>query len=29
MRLLLPVLGPIMRQREDHNLQAIKAALEP
>jgi uncharacterized protein YndB with AHSA1/START domain len=28
LRLLLPVLGPILRQREDRNLQAIKAALE-
>ena len=28
LRLLRPVLGPIMRQRENRNLQAIKAALE-
>lgn len=28
LRLLRPVLGPIMRRREDRNLQAIKAALE-
>jgi len=28
LRLLRPVLGPIMRQREDRNLQAVKAALE-
>jgi hypothetical protein len=28
LRLLLPVLGPIMRRREDRNLHAIKAALE-
>lgn len=28
LRLLLPVLGPIMRQREQRNLLAIKAVLE-
>jgi len=28
LRLLLPVLGPVMRRREDRNLHAIKAALE-
>jgi uncharacterized protein YndB with AHSA1/START domain len=28
LRLLRPVLGPIMRQRENRNLPAIKAALE-
>jgi hypothetical protein len=28
LRLLRPVLGPIMRRREQHNLRAIKLALE-
>jgi hypothetical protein len=28
LRFLMPVLGPIMRRREDRNLGAIKAALE-
>ena len=28
LRHLMPMLGPVMRQREDRNLGAIKAALE-
>jgi hypothetical protein len=28
LRLLLPVLGPIIRRREERNLRAIKLALE-
>jgi hypothetical protein len=28
LRLLRPVLGPIMRRREEHNLRAIKVTLQ-